>query len=162
MGRVRGCCCFFSSCPYQAPGLPAEDRSSRAMSPSLAPFPPQSHSHCSRCPMGDGRTCLPAGCSMQREGGGVGDSCLKRENASFPAPPAPRFCSPVLLSVCTAPLPGSGAILHPLRVRAGPLPVGWALLAGVCPGGDPASWRWKVPPQGWSSAWDRRKVTAFG
>lgn len=153
---------FLFPMSLSSPRAASGGREQQGHVPQPCSCPPRGHSRCSRCPMGDGRTCLPASCSMQREGGGVGDSCLKRENASFPAPPAPGFCSPVLLSVCTAPLPGSGAILHLLRVQAGPLPVGWALLAGVCPGGTQPAGGGRSPPQGWSSAWHRRKVTAFG
>lgn len=102
----------------RAPGL-------QSRVPSLAPVPLRVTATALGVPwVTEGHTHLKAALC---KGKGVGDSCLKRENASFPVPPGLQTLFPCPTLGVHGPSAPGWSDPAPLRVWAGP-PVGWALL----------------------------------
>lgn len=153
MGRAQGCWWFFFLCPCASPGAASGGWGAAGPCPPALLLSPSRVTAVALDVPGVSEGHSPVSCSMQREGDGAGDSCLKKGNASFPAPSPPDF-APLSRSWCARPLcPRPGVILHPAGCGQDPSPQG-----GLC-GQEfvPASGRWRVPSL--SSGWPWRKVT---
>lgn len=157
-GEGSGLSWFFSSCPCANPGAAGGGREQQSHVPSLAPVPLRVTATAFGVPwVTEGHTYLKAALC---KGKGVGDSCLKRENASFLPPQPPDFV-PLSHSWCARPLcPRLERSRTPSGCGQDPL---WGGLCFLWDGSfslQRARQREvEVPHRVLSSAWTWRKVT---